>query len=78
MVCQELVEVANDYLEGTMREEDRRRLESHLGDCPGCAAYLEQIRQTVDLLGRAGEETLSSDEAQPLLEAFRRWKKEME
>ena len=48
--CREVVEVLGDYLEGAMAPGDRARLECHLADCEGCAAYLEQLRVTVGAL----------------------------
>ena len=52
LVCVEFVEVVTDYLEGALPERDRARLEQHLGACPHCTRYLEQLRVTIDLSGR--------------------------
>jgi anti-sigma factor RsiW len=73
--CQEVVEILGDYLEGAMTPEDRVRLEQHLADCDGCAAYLEQLRVTIRLSGRLSEEAVSSEAMAPLLEAFRAWRR---
>lgn len=53
MRCDEFVELANDYLDGTLEEAAARRVADHLG-CPGCAEYLAQLRRTVELLGLLG------------------------
>ena len=74
MACRELVEVVTDYLDGTLAEEDRRRLEQHLSECPYCAAYIEQMRQTVDALGTVSEESIAPATRRELLEAFRGWR----
>ena len=74
MTCRELVEVVTDYLDGTLAEEDRRRLERHLSECPYCAAYIEQMRQTVDALGTVSEESIAPATRRELLEAFRGWR----
>jgi anti-sigma factor RsiW len=50
MRCAEFVELASDYLDGTLEEAAARRVAGHLG-CPGCAEYLAQLRRTVELLG---------------------------
>ena len=50
--CQELVELVTDYLEGALAPEEAARFEAHIGRCTGCAAYLEQFRQTIVLAGR--------------------------
>jgi predicted anti-sigma-YlaC factor YlaD len=73
--CREVVEILGDYLEGAMTSEDRVRLEQHLADCDGCAAYLEQLRVTIRLSGRLSEEAVSSEAMAPLLEAFRAWRR---
>ena len=73
--CREVVEILGDYLEGAMPSEDRVRLEEHLADCDGCAAYLEQLRVTIRLSGRLTEEAVSSGAMAPLLEAFRAWRR---
>ena len=74
MACRELVEVVTDYLEGTLADEDRRRLEEHLRECPYCAAYIEQMRQTIEGLGKLGEESLAPETRSELLDAFRGWR----
>ena len=56
--CQELVELVTDYLEGALSAEETARFEDHIGRCAGCAAYLEQIRQTIELAGRLTPESL--------------------
>ena len=71
--CQELVELVTDYLEGALSPEDTARFEDHLGRCTGCAAYLEQIRQTIVLTGRL-RRSLSPEAERQLLDAFRGWR----
>jgi predicted anti-sigma-YlaC factor YlaD len=73
--CREVVEILGDYLEGAMAPEDRVRLEHHLADCEGCAAYLEQLRVTIRLSGRLSEDAVSAEGMAPLLEAFRAWRR---
>ena len=72
--CQELVELVTDYLEGALSAEDTARFEEHIGRCAGCAAYLEQIRQTIELAGRLTPEPLSPEAERELLDAFRGWR----
>lgn len=73
MPCRELVELVTDYLEDRLSPRDRERFEAHLADCDACRAYLEQFRQTVRVLGRLPEESLSADARERLLAAFRGW-----
>ena len=72
--CKELVELVTEYLEGTLSPADRARFEEHLTICPGCITYVEQIRQTIRLVGRIDEESISPEAEHDLLRAFRTWK----
>jgi anti-sigma factor RsiW len=72
--CQELVELVTTYLEGALSAEDETRFEEHIAGCDGCAAYLEQMRATIRLVGRLTPEAIPADAERELLEAFRSWK----
>jgi predicted anti-sigma-YlaC factor YlaD len=72
--CRELVELVTDYLEGALAEEERLRFDEHIGRCTGCRVYLEQMRETIVVLGRVPESALSPDAERELLEAFRGWR----
>jgi len=74
LTCKELVELVTDYLEDRMSRNARLRFERHLNDCEGCTTYLEQMRQTVSLLGRLTEEDIQPERRQHLLALFRDWK----
>jgi anti-sigma factor RsiW len=74
MPCQEIVEVITDYLEGTLPEPDRTRFEAHLATCDPCATYLEQMRQTIAVLGQITEEAITPESKEQLLRLFRDWK----
>ena len=50
LVCREFVELVTDYLEGALPEPERTRFEAHLGECDGCAGYLEDMRRLIDTL----------------------------
>ena len=74
LICHELVELATDYLEGTLDERDRALLEAHLDACTGCTRYIEQLRATIRLTGTIEGATLAPDAETALLSAFRAWK----
>jgi anti-sigma factor RsiW len=74
LTCREFVEIVTDYLEGALAPADVERFEQHLGVCPGCDTYLDQIRQTVGLTGRLREQDLAPPARDALLAAFRDWK----
>jgi anti-sigma factor RsiW len=71
MPCQQVVEVITGYLEGSLGRRDRRRFEKHLRGCDACERYLEQMRETLDLLGTVPLDTLSPEAQATLLDAFR-------
>jgi anti-sigma factor RsiW len=41
----------SEYLDDSLTESDRRRVEGHLAACPPCTAYLNTLRATVRALG---------------------------
>jgi anti-sigma factor RsiW len=74
MTCHELVQVVTEYMEGTLPEPDRSRLEAHLAECPYCEEYLAQMRRTVETLGWLPAEAIDPSAQDELLEAFRGWR----
>ena len=74
--CQEIVELASEYLEGAMTPEEMTRFELHLNLCDGCYAFLEQVRTTSELSGALPEEQIPEELKSKLLTAFRDWKRE--
>lgn len=74
LVCREAVELVTDYLEGTLSERDRARLEGHLAGCPHCTEYLAQMRRTLDVLGRIEPEALDPQVQDELVALYRRWR----
>ena len=75
MPCRELVELVTEYLEDALPAQDRARFEAHLADCEDCNTYLDQMRQTISVLGRLPHDTLSSQAVATLGAAFRDWHK---
>jgi anti-sigma factor RsiW len=73
MPCRELVELVTEYLEERLSPIARVRFESHLAECEACQTYLEQFRQTIRVLGRLPEESLSPEAREALLTVFRGW-----
>ena len=75
MSCQELVELVTEYFEGTLPPAERERFEAHLATCSGCTNYLQQMRQTIQVLGKLTEETIAPQTRDELLQVFKNWKK---
>jgi anti-sigma factor RsiW len=74
LTCVELVGIVTEYLEGTLPPAARARFEDHIAVCDGCSAYLDQIRQTIRLMGSLSQGTIPPDARDALLHAFRGWK----
>jgi anti-sigma factor RsiW len=70
-----MVELVTQYLEGAMPPRERAIFEAHLSVCPGCTAYLEQMRQTIGMLGKLTEESIEPQARDELLNVFRNWKR---
>jgi predicted anti-sigma-YlaC factor YlaD len=73
--CQEVVELVTDYLEGAMTPEEAARFDHHLTLCEGCVFYVEQIRMTIEAVGRIGEEDVPPHVRDDLVAAFRDFKR---
>lgn len=69
--CQQVVELVTEYLEGALAPEEIARFEEHLSLCDGCAWYVEQIRMTVDAVGRIDESDVPPEKRDELIAAFR-------
>ncbi len=75
LACREFVELVTDYLENRLPSEERLRFEQHMSGCDGCTTYLKQMRQTIQLVGKITEDSLSPDVREELLNRFRNWKR---
>ena len=76
LVCQQVVELVTDYLEGGLRGTARRRFEKHLAGCPHCTEYLAQMRETIRLAGRVTPEDLTPQMRDDLTDLYRSWRAE--
>ncbi len=71
LVCREFVELVTEYLEGTLADADRARMDAHLAECDGCSGYLEDMRRLVGSLHEAPEPPPDPETREALLRAFR-------
>jgi anti-sigma factor RsiW len=74
LACRELVELVTDYLEDALPSGERERFEAHLAECDACDAYVEQVRATIRLAGRAAA-LEDPGETAALLEMFRGYRR---
>jgi len=74
LTCKEFVEVLTDYLEDALDPAERADVERHIVICRGCSNYVEQMRSTIDLLGRMGDDAADGAHSEKLLGLFRAWR----
>jgi hypothetical protein len=74
LTCREVVELVTDYLESSLLPEEEARFEGHVASCPGCTAYVAQIRQTIDRLHMLTAEPVFPETREELLRKFQEWK----
>jgi anti-sigma factor RsiW len=74
LVCQQVVELITDYLEGALPRSERRRLEAHLGACEHCSEYLVQMRRTIRLTGSLRVVDLTPEMREDLSTVYRSWR----
>jgi len=74
LTCEELVELVTDYLETALSPVDRARFEEHMMTCPSCQAHLDQMKGTIETVGRLSADVIPPEAERDLLDAFRDWK----
>jgi anti-sigma factor RsiW len=52
MICEQARQRLGSYLYDEINAPDRRRIEAHLANCPGCRRELETERRFVSALAR--------------------------
>lgn len=73
LTCKEFVEVLTDYIEDALDATERAAIERHIVICRGCSNYVEQMRGTIDLLGRSAADEPPDRQIDTLLARFREW-----
>ena len=73
--CADVVELVTDYLERSLLAEDATLFEQHLNFCDSCVCHVDQIRTTVETVGRIEPEEVPPDVRDRLLTTFRDWKR---
>jgi anti-sigma factor RsiW len=69
--CDELTELVTPYLEGELTPAEVAWVDHHLAQCPGCDAYVEQMRQAIALAGRLDPGVVPDETVDRLLAVFR-------
>jgi len=73
LVCREVVELLNGYLDQALPADVLAAIEAHLAGCDGCTMVLEEFRQTIALTGMLTEDQVTPAQRETLLAAFRGW-----
>lgn len=71
VACRQVVELVTDYLEGALPPQTRAAVERHLGECPHCVDYVEQMRTTAAALRDVPLGSISPAARAELVAAFR-------
>ena len=71
ITCKEFAELVTAHEDGVLPQRDRIRFVSHSERCPGCRAYLQQFRLTVEALRSAPRETAEPENLDELARRFR-------
>jgi len=74
ITCKEFVELVTAHEDGALPESDRIRFESHCQHCPGCHAYLQQMRLTISALRSLPREMAEPDNLDELARTFKDYK----
>jgi anti-sigma factor RsiW len=72
--CQDFVELATEYLEGTLSVDQRLVVELHLATCSPCVDYLDQLRTTLRVMGELRQSDVPAPVMESLVAAFRELK----
>jgi anti-sigma factor RsiW len=75
LLCREVVELVSDYLDGTLSNDLRIRMDAHLSGCDPCVEYVGQIRATVALVERVEPEQVDPATRERLIDLYRRMQK---
>jgi anti-sigma factor RsiW len=71
LTCRDLVNLLLDYVGGDLSDEDRRKVERHVCDCPPCGVYLRTYQITIRVGGQLPQRPLRPDFACRLADAVR-------
>jgi anti-sigma factor (TIGR02949 family) len=64
--CHEIVELLSDYIDGDMDVETRAHMEQHLEDCVPCHKFLDDLKQSIDMVRQLRCEELPAEVRQRL------------
>jgi hypothetical protein len=71
--CRQLTELATSYTEGGLDPATAREVEAHLGTCPGCRTWLEQLTLTARVLRSLPQPKVTAEAREAALRQFEVW-----
>jgi anti-sigma factor RsiW len=71
LTCREVAASVTDYLEDALPALAHARVEAHLAACEDCTAYLQQMRATIDVVGRLRDDDVPAPVLDRLVRVFR-------
>jgi len=74
--CEEVVELATDYLDGAMTPRQMTEFELHLNFCDGCFRFVDQVRTTSSMAHVLSEEQIPDELKAKVLAAFKDLRRE--
>ena len=51
--CHEARMLSSDYLDGELEPSLRQKIRAHIAECPACAAFINTLKSTIDILRAA-------------------------
>jgi anti-sigma factor RsiW len=70
LTCKEFLQELNDYLDETVDQELRLRLEAHVSECPNCFVIFDTTRKTIRVFKGMEPQTIPADVHSRLMQAL--------
>ncbi len=70
LTCKEFLEELNDYLDETVDQELRRRLETHVSECPNCFVIFDTTKKTIQVYKGVEPQPIPEDVHSRLMKAL--------
>ena len=72
LTCKQFLQELNDYLDPSGDAEMKRRLESHVTECPNCFVIVDTTKRTLQIYKGIEPQTIPEDVKARLLKALER------
>ena len=72
LTCKEFLTELNDYLDSTVDVEIRRRIETHITECPNCFVILDTCKKTIQVYKGMQPQVIPEDVQDRLMKALDR------